>query len=308
MTDPSFDPGVAALHAEAPLTDVHVHPSLKAYLFGRDLRKHYPAGPGYNPFGTRTDWPSLQAGGVRVIWAVHYIPELPLFEQNRIVRWLVQRISSRYRGDVFRSPLARLDEMIDEFERQVSLVADIAGIARNVREIDQLVAWDRIAVVHAVEGGHVLEGNPENVHRLAARGVAYLTLTHFFPNGLARQDRAVPEDLFLTKLSPYNFGFGMGEPLTDLGKAVLREMKTAGMVLDLAHCALEARRAIYDYLRGDLMLTATHAGLTACFDQPYNFDETDIKAIAATGGAIGILFMPFHLNGRVRDEGIDAIV
>ena len=52
------------LRREAPLTDIHVHPSLKAYLFRRNLWRHWGSDGAFNPFASRSDFKALSEGGV----------------------------------------------------------------------------------------------------------------------------------------------------------------------------------------------------------------------------------------------------
>lgn len=301
-----LDPTIAALHAEAPLTDVHAHPSLKTYLFNRDIRRHYRAGRRFNPLGTRTDLPSLRQGGVRVAWAAHYVPELPMFEQSRLTRLTARLLCPPYRGGFDRCVWLRLQDMMDQFEQQVADAAPQAAIATSVAQLKATVAEDRIAFVHTIEGGHVLQGDVDRLAVLAQRGVAMLTLAHFFPNGLAAQARCVPQEGWIARLSPYDFP-DADQPLTDFGSSVLRAMASLGMIADLTHCTPEARRAIYDAVQGDMPLVASHVGCRQLCDQPYNLDQHDVDAIVAGGGAIGVIFMPFHLNGKLNDDGIEAI-
>jgi hypothetical protein len=71
---------IAQLHREAPLTDIHAHPSLKAYLFRRNLWRHYRSGKTFNPFSTRSDFRMLTRGGVGVLWNALHLPERELFK------------------------------------------------------------------------------------------------------------------------------------------------------------------------------------------------------------------------------------
>ena len=40
---------------------------------------------------------------------------------------------------------------------------------------------------------------------------------------------------------------------------------------------------------------------------PYNLDEADVRAIAATGGVVGVIFMPYWLDKAHPGPGLDAI-
>ena len=51
---------IQRIHREAPFTDVHIHPSLKAWLFDRDLWKHRYSGKTFDPFASRSDFVMLE--------------------------------------------------------------------------------------------------------------------------------------------------------------------------------------------------------------------------------------------------------
>ena len=52
-----------------------------------------------------------------------------------------------------------------------------------------------MALVHNIEGGHTLEGKLANLEALFQRGVAYMTLAHFFPNEIVFPTFPWPEHL-----------------------------------------------------------------------------------------------------------------
>lgn len=58
---------IARIHREAPLTDIHAHPSMKAWLFRRNLWHHYWSASGFDPLTSRTDFKMLEKGGVGVV-------------------------------------------------------------------------------------------------------------------------------------------------------------------------------------------------------------------------------------------------
>ena len=57
------------------LTDIHAHPAMNAFLWDRDLRRHYWAGKQCNPLASLTDFKMLEKGGVKVLWSSLHVPE-----------------------------------------------------------------------------------------------------------------------------------------------------------------------------------------------------------------------------------------
>jgi microsomal dipeptidase-like Zn-dependent dipeptidase len=135
-------------------------------------------------------------------------------------------------------------------------------LALSAAEVRRICAAGKIAVVHTVEGGHVLEGKLENLDKLAQRGVAMLTLCHFYENGLAAQVVGIPKDYAIAKFFRLKFG-AYGRPaLGDLGRAVVRRLQELKMLVDVTHCTPEARAAVYAELNAQRPIIASHSGVT----------------------------------------------
>jgi microsomal dipeptidase-like Zn-dependent dipeptidase len=297
---------VAKLHRESPLTDIHAHPSLKAYLFRRNLWRHYRSGKTFNPFSSRSDFKMLKRGGVGVLWNALHLPERELFRcfWLRVAGLLVL---PAYRKLVSGSPFERLLEMTRAMEREIVRppgLAELATTAADVRRIRQL---GKIAVVHTVEGTHVLEGDPRNLDRLASRGVAMVTLSHFFENGVAEQTRGIPRNNVLSLFCKYDFGWSHPTPLTDFGRSVLQHMSKLRMLVDVTHCTPGARTAVYGEMDTGRPVVASHVGVHQVHADPYNLRDDEIRHIASTGGLVGVIFMTHWLDPAEPKNGLDAI-
>jgi membrane dipeptidase len=93
-------------------------------------------------------------------------------------------------------------------------------------------------------------------------------------------------------------GDGCGEAsdagLSDFGRAVVKEMNRVGVIVDVAHSgwrtALEAAQA------SEKPMVASHSGCAALFPHVRSKPDEVIKAIADTGGYIGIYAMPGFLG------------
>lgn len=309
MDPDHMDPDVERLHEQAPLTDVHAHPSLKAFLFRRNLWRHYRSGASFNPFSSRSDFRMLQKGRVGVLWAGHYLPERQLFKDCFLLRAAAFLLTPAYwkltRGPVFE----RLVQMMDALERETLRDPRRIELARSVSEIDRIRGEGKIAVIHTVEGAHVLEGEPDRLRALARRGVAMLTLNHFYRNGLGSQVDAMPKDMFIRKLCSFQFGAGEPPHLTDFGREVLRVLAQVRIIPDVTHCTPDARAEIFSEIGRRQPIIASHVGVKALSPDPYNLANDEIREIAASGGAIGVILMPYWLarDGGPREVGVDGV-
>ena len=149
----------------------------------------------------------------------------------------------------------------------------------------------RIAALAGIEGGQAIEGTIDHLRAFAARGVRTLGLVHFTRNAIA---------------SPA-FGLGRDEQgLSEFGREVVREMSRLGVIVDLAHIN---RAGFFDALEisRDPCLV-THTGVSGVHQRWRNIDDDQIRAVAAKGGAIGIIFATQHLGGNTIDRVVDHIL
>jgi microsomal dipeptidase-like Zn-dependent dipeptidase len=299
---------------DATIVDLHAHPSLKVSLFNRMLTSRVRASRAFDPFGVRTDFPKLREGGLDVLLSTVYAPEKGLLDECGYLRALRYVLPSAWKK-VFDRPYFDVTmEMLDAMERQVGNARDpqtgrpLAQMASSVRELDALLAQEGprpIAVVHNIEGAHSLDGNLDNLQRLFDRGVAYLTLGHFYENEAVYPVFPFPE-------SVQNLGCFQGDRnvalgLKPFGEEVVEKMIELGMILDIVHCTPPARERIYDIVGHRLPLIASHVGAYEINPSPYNLKDWELRKIAETGGVAGVIFMNYWLMPHETKRGLNYI-
>lgn len=296
---------VSRVNREGPMTDVHIHPALKAYMFRRNLWRHYHSGGTFNPFTSRSDFKMLEKGEVGVIWSAIYVPEHELFDRCFLLKaaaFVASPIAHKLTsGSYFQRAIEQMDAMEGEVRRK----PDRTALARSPAEVRELTAQGKIAVIHTIEGAHVLERKIENLEELHRRGVAMITLSHFYPNGVADPVDGIPQDMWFRKICT-KLGPPEPEPpfVTDFGLEVLRRMKELGMVVDVSHCTPQARDVVYARLGTDVPIVASHVGADELHRTVYNLKRDEIEHIAASGGAVGIIFMNYWL-GHLEPDPAD---
>ncbi|HSG81757.1 MAG TPA: membrane dipeptidase, partial [Gemmatimonadota bacterium] len=247
-------------------------------------------------------------GGYGVIWAAHHVPEQEMFEQCTVAEMVASVLVPRFFEKMSGSQFNRVIDMIDVMELEVGKHPDRAEVAVNAADVKRIQGEGKIAVVHCIEGGHVLEDEPDDVEsnlaKLAGRGVAMITLCHFYNNGIAMQTDGIPPDNTIKKLCKLEFG--SSAPLTDFGRTVVRKMNQLSMIVDVAHCTPEARAEIYAEI-GDRPVMASHVGCRKYMDVAYNPTDDELRHIASTGGAVGVIFMTYWLDESHPDDGLDCI-
>jgi membrane dipeptidase len=295
------------------LTDMHAHPAMNAYFWGRDLRKHYFAGSAFNPLASLTDFEMLREGDVRVLWSVLHVPEEEYFRLPpvRLLAYLTRGGRAILRDKAWMSTLRMLEAM----EEQVDQAAEFA-IAHSNAELDATLAEGKRVFVHTVEGGHQLsagldegdvKGHLTRLEELASRGVASLILAHLFPNQLAGHSECIPTHNQKILFWRLNTEVDDTRGLTEVGREVVKRMAELRMVPDVTHCSPASRNEVYELVGDKIPIVASHTGVQALNKAAVNLSEEDVRAIAASGGVVGVIFMPYWLKTPDPGDGLEAI-
>jgi membrane dipeptidase len=175
-----------------------------------------------------------------------------------------------------------------------SLFRDAAAdlcLALTPDEFRRAVASGRIAAVLGVEGGHALEGRLENLERFRKRGVRVFTVTWCNSNDLA--------DSSSDKNQPHG-------GLSELGREAVKLMNQLGVIIDVSHAAKTTVLQIAEL--SSVPVIASHSGIKALRDFNRNLSDDEIKAIAAGGGVIGVVFLPYFLKEPEAQASVDDVI
>ena len=304
----------AFLH-EHFVADLHAHPSLKTYFFKKRIEFAHRASSSTWPFSLRADGPSLRRGGVDAVVSAIYVPEVGFLDDCAPLKLIanfqpsLHRLKKSLRDPPDRTAFA----ILDHFERELARDGpkQFVATAHSVAEMDRIRREGKTAILHALEGGHALNGKIENVDAFHARGVCMITLAHFYDVGVAGNTMGIPYRKAYSALHCFREQYASEdshEGLYPFGREVLERMIDLGILVDLTHCTPEARSDIYAQAGNRSPLVLSHVGLHEL--APYRINPTldEVKRIADTGGVVGVIFLPFFLTGRHRGKGIDAIV
>ncbi|MDT8304691.1 MAG: membrane dipeptidase [Anaerolineae bacterium] len=326
------------LHREATVVDVHAHPALKASLFRRSLASRGgPPAAAFSPFSLRTSFPRLEEGGVDVLFSAIHVPEARLLADVPLLRLLRLFAPGVWREIVtpsyFQATLNSLQTMEAQVEAGVPGQKRYAQVVRNVAELDAVLAGGPdapVAIVHTIEGAHSLQGEAAgkevpgngataaaeaeilaNLETLAARGVALITLAHFYPNYVASPCFQFPEAMlrlarWRAALRQHDLTRGLGP----VGETVVRRMFELGLLVDVTHCTPVARAEVYQIAEdegADGQVVATHVGAQAINPSPYNLADWEIRWLGEHGGFAGVIFMNYWLMPHETRLGLNFI-
>jgi membrane dipeptidase len=270
------------------LADLHVHPMMEDWINRtpvavRDSRIGKLAQDAFN--STHVSWKTCHQARIDLLCVGHF---------NVLDEWLSMPTDPN--PDASRTALRMMDILEEELQRPE--VKQYASLARNANELSALLAKKgtpdyRVAVVHALEGGHALGGTEETVEQFARRGVALITITHHFTKGIASSPNPLP---FFPDAGGKHPHLG----LSDLGKRVIKEMVHHGIIIDVTHTTSTALADIFKEWSGTLL--ATHQSARTLGEHPYSFYDEHIQEIAHRKGVIGVIIDPYFLSNYDGDE------
>ncbi len=298
------------------ITDIHTHPAMNAFFWDRDLRRHSFTSKRFCPLASLSDFQMLREGDVRTIWSVLHVPEEDYF-RNPAIR-LLGHVTKGGRTMLKLNAWEAMLRMMSEMEWQVARTNGEFTVVRDNSQLDAALAAGRRAVIHTVEGGHMLSaGLPDGdvasrltrLETLARRGVASLTIAHLFRNDLAGHSECIPPKQHKILFWRLDTGVDDSLGLTRIGKEVVEAMAAPEIriIPDVTHCSPVSRRQVYELVGDKIPIVATHIGVQALNPVPVNLDKEDVEAIAASGGVVGVIFMPYWLKREHPGPGREAI-
>jgi membrane dipeptidase len=161
-------------------------------------------------------------------------------------------------------------------------------LVRTAVEIEQCRRDGAIAALLGIEGAHALEGDIDRLEAFARRGVRYLGFLHFSANHAG--------------YPAYGSGRRDSEGLTAFGRDLLGRCEAARVIVDLAH--INRRGFLEACALATKPVMVSHTGVLGAFDHWRNIDDAQLRAVAETGGVVGVVFYPRYLGG----EGLGPVV
>lgn len=155
-------------------------------------------------------------------------------------------------------------------------------LARSPADLDALESGD-LALVLAMEGANGLGTDwRADLDMFHQRGLSILTVTWSFSN----------------RFGGSSTGRASGGPLTAVGHELIAEARSRGILLDVSHTSIATASAVLEGATAPVI--ASHSNCAALHPSPRNLLDKQIRAIADTGGVVGlVLHQPFI--GGTRD-------
>jgi len=169
------------------------------------------------------------------------------------------------------------NSLIDFLESEVGKHSDIIEIALSLEDLERNARNNKISAVLSIEGGEALMGKLENLDHFYNRGVRIMSLTWNRENELG-----------------YGQATGSDEGLKPFGVEVLQRMEELGIILDVSHLN---RTGFWDAHRlSTRPYMASHSNASSVTPHNRNLTDDQIRAVADSGGVIGIALYPPFLS------------
>lgn len=239
------------------MVDLHADSFLCVRATGKDILQRHRPPLLWNPLKLHVDLPRLREGGVSL--QVFGLPAV------------------RALGRDFN---AQMESQIRLAEAAVERADGALVVVHSPEDVVAAQQASAVGIAFGLEGCHPLKGDiTEELTALQARGLALVGLVHL-------------------KANRYAASTGGREPkaagLTDLGHEVISACNELGLVVDLAHAH---RKSFFEAVaQSQAPVMVSHAGCAAVSAHHRNLDDEQLKALAAAGGVMGIIFHPWYLK------------
>lgn len=164
-------------------------------------------------------------------------------------------------------------QMIDCLRSEIKDANDIFELAFSYKDYENIRARSKTSVFTAIEGAYCIK-EPKHIDDVYELGIRLITLTH-------------------NRSTDWAGSCTSSDGLSSVGREIIERMNQIGIIVDLAHTS---DQTIYDVAKiTKKPVVFSHGGVKAISKSVRSLDDDVIKAVAGTGGIIGITFYPAQL-------------
>ncbi|HEX2674218.1 MAG TPA: membrane dipeptidase [Polyangiaceae bacterium] len=257
------------LYRSSEVIDLHVDSFIWQRTFGYDLTKRHRA-PLWGAFLGQVDFPRIREAELSG------------------ATWVITTNPLREPADRARAFETNLDELCRTFAR----VPAEFQVVTNAREYDAARAAGKHAAFLGIQGGNALDLSLAEVSRLCDGRVLRITLVHLSSSRIG--STSSPMRLSDSGLSAF------GSQMVEL----LNERK---VLVDLAHISARGFWSACEAHAKDTPFVVTHTGVSGVYRHWRNLDDDQIRAVANSGGVVGIMYHAPFLGDRPWAGRVETI-
>ncbi len=266
---PTVSDAARDLAQDADFIDLHVDSFIPARLYGYDVERRH-RGPGWL-FG---QWDLPRARAAHLDGAMWSITTQPFGTDES--RW-----------NALRANLERLQSWAENTDG----VALVGGTA----EYRTARANGDLALFPAIQGGNALDRSAGDTQSLPPPGLVRVTLVHLTPSKVGAPNH------------PFHW-FRGDKGLTAHGRTMVERLNHQRVFVDLAHLHPTGVDDALDVHDRRQPLVATHTGVDGVHRHWRNLSDDHLKAIADTGGVVGIVTADLYLGRVPGRSGVDRFL
>jgi membrane dipeptidase len=187
--------------------------------------------------------------------------------------------------------VARADEQVSAVRALAERNPETWALATSAEDIRRAKREGKLSALLGLEGGYAIDEKLENVGRYYRLGVRYMTPTWTASTSWAGSSGDAA---------------GQTRGLNEFGREVIREMNRLGMMVDVSHVS---DKTFWDIMETSTKpVVATHSNARALADAPRNLTDDMIRALAAKGGVVCVVFYPAFVEAgwRAHKERVDS--
>ena len=187
------------------------------------------------------------------------------------------------------SPEHEALSLLNEYQKQIAANPDTIIPIQTLADLDGVLEKGCLGALLSLEEGDVMFQDLDLLEFWYNAGVRLIALTWNYPNAIAfpnvsfddleEVDYRIPSPLFRIETE---------KGLTDYGRAFVQKCEELGILIDVSHLGDKAFWDLMDIATKPVI--ASHSNCRALCPVSRNLDDDQIRAIAQTGGVIGLNF------------------
>ncbi len=168
--------------------------------------------------------------------------------------------------------------LIEILREEIEKYPNELALCLNAKEINEAVQAKKIAIIIALEGCSQIAEDIALFRMFYRQGIRMASFTHL---GRTLMADGSAED-------------ATGSRLSAKGAEAVKEMQKLGIIVDVSHLSINGVAHVLELTTKPII--ASHSSARAVCDHHRNLSDKQLKAIAATGGVIGINFLPAFID------------
>ncbi len=262
------------IYLASDVIDLHIDSFIWWRVFRYQLQKRHGHGLLGARFYSQVDFPRIREAQVTgATWVITTNP-------NR---------SEQSRPETFLRNLA-------ELRAQLAAVSSDFEVVRNVAEYRRAREAGRHAAWIGIQGGNALDRSPDDLDQIPDDLVLRVTVVH-----LSNSKLGVTSE-------PLRAGRRKDEGLSTAGKEFVQRLNARRIFVDLAHINKPGfwdAVAVHDRSQP---LLVTHTGIEGVHRHWRNVDDDQLRAVADTGGTVGVMYQSSFLGEPLLGGRSERIV